>query len=385
MRVAIISKTFVAVPAQRQLEWLAAQAAIDLTLITPNRWRTDDGGLMAFTPVHTAGYQVMPLTLRANGCYHRYQYVGLGRALAAIKPDLIHVDEEPYNPATWQSLWLAQREHVPAIGVSWQNLLRRYPPPYGWMERWSYRHLAAIIAGNADAMEVLRQKGYGGRIDTFSLHGIDPSLWLPRAATPPEAGEPFVIGYAGRLVPEKGIDVLLIALRRLPSRYRVRIIGRGPAVGSLRELASTLGVADRIEWWDHVESAAMPAAIRALDTLVLPSRSRPHWHEQFGRVLVEAMACGVPVVGADSGEIPRVIGEAGIVVMEGDAVALAGAVTQLSTNTGAWISHSLAGRQRVLAHFTQQRIAERIVTVYTSVLQGQEVSNDHNTGENVIQ
>ena len=69
-------------------------------------------------------------------------------------------------------------------------------------------------------------------------------------------------------------------------------------------------------------STEVPAVLRALDVLVLPSLTTPSWKEQFGRVLQEAMACAIPVVGSDSGEIPHVIGDAGLVTPEGDAAAL---------------------------------------------------------------
>jgi len=66
----------------------------------------------------------------------------------------------------------------------------------------------------------------------------------------------------------------------------------------------------------------MPAHLCACDAVVLPSYATRTWKEQFGRVLVEAMACGTPVIGSDSGEIPHVVGEAGLIFPEKDAPAL---------------------------------------------------------------
>ena len=145
-----------------------------------------------------------------NGHYHLYYYPELRRILDEIQPDILHIDEEPYNTATFQALWLARERGIPAVVVAWQNLLRRYPPPFAWMEHWVYQHVAGLIAGNAGAASAVRSKGYRGPVHTFSLHGIDPAIWQPRDPTPPSADEPFTIGYVGRLVPEKGIDVLLV-------------------------------------------------------------------------------------------------------------------------------------------------------------------------------
>lgn len=368
MRVALISKTYVAAPAQRLLEYLAAD--VDLTLITPDRWRTDDGGWLAFEPAHAAGYRVAPLSVRRNGHFHQYTYRGLAAALAAARPEVVHIDEEPYNPAAWQALRLARRLGVPALAVAWQNVARRYPPPYGWGERWAYRRLAGIVAGSQSAAAVVRGKGYDGPLTVFGLHGIDPDLWPPRCPEPPAPDAPFVVGYAGRLVPEKGVAVLLAALARLPARARLRIIGRGPQADELRRLADDLGVAARVEWRDFVPPAGMPATLAALDALALPSLTRPGWAEQFGRVLAEAMGAGVPVVGAASGEIPGVIADAGLIVPPGDAGALAAALARLADEPALWRDLARRGQARARATFTQKAAAGRLAAFYAILSTG---------------
>ncbi|MBA2678689.1 MAG: glycosyltransferase, partial [Ktedonobacteraceae bacterium] len=246
--VVMISKTFVATTAQRQLEELARQPGLRLTLITPPLWQADDGGVQTFTPTFIAGYRVITTPIRANGRYHVYHYPRLGGLLDVLQPDVVHMDDEPYNTATCHALWLCQQRKIPALAVAWQNILRRYPPPFTFMEKWVYRHVAAIIAGNSDAAMVVRAKGYQGPLPIFSLHGIDPSIWQPRHVDPPEQNAPFTIGYIGRLVPEKGIETLLDALTHLPLRCRLQIIGRGPDAERLRARATHLGLGERVAW-----------------------------------------------------------------------------------------------------------------------------------------
>jgi glycosyltransferase involved in cell wall biosynthesis len=106
----------------------------------------------------------------------------------------------------------------------------------------------------------------------------------------------------------------------------------------------------------------------ALDCLVLPSRTTARWKEQFGRVLVEAMACGVPVVGSSSGEIPRVIGDAGAVVPEGDAGALTRAVRALADDPAECAALGARGRARVLRDFTQEQIVADTLGFYRELL-----------------
>ena len=100
----------------------------------------------------------------------------------------------------------------------------------------------------------------------------------------------------------------------------------------------------------------------------MPSRTRPNWKEQFGRVIIEAMACGVPVIGSDSGEIPHVIGDAGLVFSEGDAGGLRDHLARLQAEPGLAEALGELGRQRVLEHFTQASIARRTAAVYAEMM-----------------
>ena len=113
----------------------------------------------------------------------------------------------------------------------------------------------------------------------------------------------------------------------------------------------------------------MPAFYRNLDVFILPSRTMSNWKEQFGRVLVEAMACGVPVIGSDSGEIPHVIGDAGVIFPEGDVRALTQKLQQLLVQPVERRHLGAAGRQRVLQQFTMQQIAAQTVQLYEKLMQ----------------
>jgi len=132
----------------------------------------------------------------------------------------------------------------------------------------------------------------------------------------------------------------------------------------LRRMAEELGIADRVQWVNRIPSDQMPAFYRRLDVLVLPSRSLPNWKEQFGRVLIEAMSCGVAVIGSDSGEIPHVIGDAGLIFPEEDVPSLTAHLQRLLDDRAAASDLGLAGRARVLAHFTMAQIAAETVAIY---------------------
>jgi glycosyltransferase involved in cell wall biosynthesis len=105
-----------------------------------------------------------------------------------------------------------------------------------------------------------------------------------------------------------------------------------------------------------------------MDCLVLPSRTTKKWKEQFGRVLIEAMACEVPVIGSDSGEIPNVIGESGLVFREGDADDLYSKLEVLINNKDVGVKLAEKGRQRVLNNFTQEKVAKETYKIYQKIM-----------------
>lgn len=369
MRVAIISKTFVADTAQRQLEWIARQPGVELTLITPPEWRADDGRTWPFVPRFTEGYAVRQLPVVFNGHFHNYAYKGLAAAIDEIRPELIHIDEEPYNFAGAQAQWIAAKRRIPTIFVALQSIYRRYPPPYSLFEQYNYRNTAHIISTNSDVERVIRRKGYTGASSVFYVYGIDPALYAPRPR-PPRDEDSFVVGYLGRLLFDKGLAVLIEAMAQLPRRYRLRLVGSGPDREGLARLAIEREVADRVEFAPAVASTEIPEALARMDLLVLPSLTRHNWKEQFGRVLIEAMACDVPVLGSDSGEIPNVIGDAGMVVPEGDARALAEGIRLLGESPELRADYVRRGRERVLSQFTQEQVARRTVALYEQVIGG---------------
>src|SRR6185437_12069671 len=119
-----------------------------------------------------------------------------------------------------------------------------------------------------------------------------------------------------------------------------------------------------------VSSQEIPQAFAEMDVMALPSLTRKNWKEQFGRLLIEAMACETPVIGSDSGEIPNVIGDAGLVTPEGDAQALAAAIARLGSDPALCADLARRGRQRVLDRFTQEQVARRTTALYQEVLIG---------------
>lgn len=365
MRIVLLSKACIVGAYQRKLEELARLQGTELTVLTPPSWR-DSRGEQRLERVYVSGYELRETPLVLNGRFHLHHYPRLRAELEQIRPDLLHIDEEPYNLATRLAMGLARQMAIPACFFTWQNLQRRYPPPFSWWERYNFAHAAHAIAGNHAAAEVLRAKGYHKPLTVIPQFGIDPDLFAPPPSPPPAS--PFIIGYAGGFIPEKGIDTLLHACAQLHGDWQLRMVGSGMQLEALQALARQLNIAERVAWLPKLSSTQMPTFYHTLHALVLPSRTQRNWKEQFGRVLIEAMACGLAVVGSDSGEIPHVIADAGLIFAEGDAAALAAHLQDLQQDPRACTELGRRGRGRVLDQFTQAHIAAATYGVYGQML-----------------
>ncbi|OQY17831.1 MAG: glycosyl transferase family 1 [Anaerolineaceae bacterium 4572_32.1] len=366
MRVLMISKACVVGIYQTKLEELARRPGVELAVVVPPSWR-DERGALVLERAHTTGYDLIETPIAFNGHFHLHFYPQLGKLLRRFQPHILHIDEEPYNLAAFQAMRLAQRIGARTLLFTWQNLHRSYPPPFSWMESYNLCRADYVLAGNKEAEAVMRAKGYAGPVAAIPQFGVDPDVFAPRSA---QGGATFIIGYVGRLVEAKGVETLLRAVAglRIESEWRLHLIGSGPLEEHLRRLASELGVSGRVRFEGQLPSTEMPARLRALNTLVLPSLTRSNWKEQFGRVLIEAMACGVAVIGSDSGEIPHVIGDAGLIFPEGNVEALRDQLVQLADNDNLRAELAARGRARVLARYTQARIAEATYSVYRQIL-----------------
>jgi glycosyltransferase involved in cell wall biosynthesis len=366
VHVVYISKACVVGSYQTKLEELARQPGIELTAIVPPAWR-DGARVQRLERLHTQGYRLLVAPIVANGSFHLHFYPTLGRLLASLRPDLCHIDEEPYNLATYLALQAALRVGARALFFTWQNLVRRYPWPFSALEQAVYRGVSGALAGNQDAVDVLRAKGYAGPVRVAPQFGVDPEYFRPD----PElcaTEHPFTVGFAGRLEEYKGLPTLAEALVGLGGDWRALLVGQGPWGPRFVAELDAAGLGARVEQRGHVPSGEMPTVLRRMDVLVLPSRTRPNWQEQFGRVLIEAMACGVPVVGSDSGEIPNVIGPAGLVFPEGDAEALRQALSRLRDDSALRARLSSQGRARVLGQYTQAQVAAQTAAFYREIM-----------------
>lgn len=318
--------------------------------------------------------RVEVVTARLTRRVHVFHY---GRRLREVLRqgwDLIHAWEEPYVVVGGQVAALTPRG-VPLVFRTAQNLSKRYPPPFNWIERLAMRRAAGwSYCGQTVADALLHRPGYRHRPGRLIPLGVDIGAFR----RDPEGGRevrrelgwrdegPPIIGYLGRFASAKGIGVQMATLEKVHAPWRALFVGAGEMEGELRAWAARHG--DRVRVCTAVKHDEVPRYLNAMNVLAAPSLTTPRWREQFGRMLIEAFACGVPVVGSDSGEIPYVIGDAGLVVPEGDVDAWAVALGELLESPARRAELAARGLQRAHSKYAWPVVARQYLDFFEEIM-----------------
>ena len=343
---------------------LAKNPDINLTVLAPTYYKTDmPYPVKASATEKDKNYRFFPAPAWLTGKAVLHFYPKLFSYFKQFKPDVVELMEEPYSLITFLTVWW-MKNHSPQTKIfvyTYQNIFKIYPPPFRWTEKYVLQHINHLLMANQECESVFKQKGYKGPV-TLIPAGIDIEPYEKENISPlfEKPLNSFVIGYCGRLVEEKGITDLIKALSMLPGNFHLFLIGEGNYKSVLEEESKNLGVKERIHFKGSVKADEMPGAFRSLDCLVLPSRTRKNWKEQFGRVLIEAMASGIPVIGSDSGEIPGTIGDAGLVFPEGNSNVLSENIKKIWDSPSAREKYILSGKKRVKLLFTNKAIADKL-------------------------
>ena len=296
--------------------------------------------------------------------------------LRNFRPDRIHIEEDPYSMAGFETVLLARlfARQAKISFFLWDNLAREPGGPKSLLKRGLNRfglgRADLVICGNRQGQALLQEKkNYAGRSMVLPQLGLTASEYAggKNFELREELGvgmETMLIGYVGRMVPEKGIITLLDAFAGLDGRdCKLVLLGSGPMEPKIEAFCQTRppGRAIRVNTVPHEK---VPHYMRALDLFVLSSMSTPTWVEQFGIVLAQAMLAGVPCVGSSSGAIPDVIGPGGLVFEEGDAKALLDQLLRLVDSPSQRSRLGELARSYALAHYTQQAVASAYMAVF---------------------
>ena len=344
---------------------------VDLEVVTTEKWRE------AEVDVEITPDDLFPVT-KARRLFSRhvqlfaYNPGPIVTALRRHRPHLIDLNAEPYSVACAEVLtlrnWFAPRAAV--VLQTCQNIFRTYPPPFNWLESRALKQTAAAYPCSETARQLLDAKGFD-RPTPVVPFGVDLEAFTPRQFNRnPE--QPLTIGYVGRMLPGKGLNVLADALNKVRTEnWRLLMVGDGSERKPFEQAMVENGLSDRAEYTGAVSYDMVPQFFHRMDVLVIPTETTERIREQFGRVIVEAMATGVPVIGSTCGAIPEVIAEAGLVFPERDADALAAAIRRMLSNAALREEFVKAGRQRVEQHYSWDRVAQQTYELYRQILRKQ--------------
>lgn len=381
LRLLVVSHNCVGESNRRRVEALAQIPGLEARLLTP-RWWFEEGRRIVVQPreadraARDGGYHWrLGRTLWTNNGTRHLYLDGLLETVRAFRPHVIDLHEEPFSLVALQTL-LARGLLAPRAALvfcSYVNVPARWNLPYRLVERATLALADAAYAPNQDVPGVLRAKGMRGPVRVIPS-GVDVARFATVA--PSDLGQrlggaarPYV-GFLGRLEPVKGLDVLVDACAWLRNQGTIVVAGDGPERAALEHRAAERRLGERVRFLPGMPFGEVPGFLRALDGVVLPSITIPPTHkEQFGRVLTEAMAAGVPVVGSSSGAIPEVIGDAGLVVPERNPRALAEALDRLLGDAPLRQALAEKGRRRVEAHYAWPVVARQAVDLYLEALE----------------
>ncbi|MBC8103078.1 MAG: glycosyltransferase, partial [Cytophagales bacterium] len=322
MRIAAISHSCVVAVNQQLFVALSRIPGVEaVQLLVPANWRNEyTGADQAPTRLPDVDFPLLqrPVAKPGHVSLHAYRSLPL-REWKAFRPDVLYAAQEPWSLANLQAIWLSRKLGAPLVFHTNQNILKRYPLPFSLFEQFAYRNAGAALAYSEDARQVMVTKGLKNP-SAVVPYAVELSQFFPREAGDSSeamvlrrslgiADSDFVVGYLGRFVPDKGLETLVRAAARIVAGtapgdppLKVLMVGAGPQEAELRGQIAALDLAEHFVWTGLVAHEKAGDYLRCMEAFALPSVTMPHWKEQFGRVLIEAMACGIPVIGSNSGQ-----------------------------------------------------------------------------------
>jgi glycosyltransferase involved in cell wall biosynthesis len=306
------------------------------------------------TRLSAEGIDVVALPLATKGSFVRH-LPRLARVIRKKKPDLVHLHGH-FAASLGQFAVLAAGRPKTIYSAQWPAYLDdvdTYSRLRNWIAEWMSCRLAnrVVAVSEHDRQTLIRRRLCAPSKLTLIYNAYDPARFAGDVNGGPAANE-NILGFVGRLVDQKGCDVLIEAMPKVLAHHphtRLRVVGDGPDRARLEALSRRLDVARAVDFVGYRPTSA--ALLADVDIVVVPSR-----YEPFGIVAVEAMASGRPVVASAVGGLAEIVdgGKTGLLVPPGDPDRLAGALTQLLDQPDARLSMGRAAKQRVAERFSPQ-------------------------------
>jgi glycosyltransferase involved in cell wall biosynthesis len=367
MRALVISHTYVAEDNCAKWNSLTSSHLSEIELHLPHQWPSWESHYYP-RPCKEGMFSKKVSRILRPGREDQYIFMPhIFRGIKKGKFDILHVEQGAGAFVYFQSLLernLFSRSTKTCFftWINWETPLRW---PWTFIEPYNLRNSNGAIGGNRESVSLLKKHGFRGKTTVIPQLGVDTTYYSPALNLDlrKKLGlEGVVLGFVGRLVEEKGIKILLKAAKQLGSNFTLLFVGNGALEPELKK-----SYPFKIVHVPSVPHDEVRDYLRAMDIFILPSYSIPRWKEQFGHVLIEAMACEIPVIGSTSAAIPEVIGQDGLLFEEKNSEDLAEKLKSLISNTDERIRLGKKGRKRVLENFTHELIAQQTLEFWKTL------------------
>ncbi len=369
MRILFVSHSSVLKYHQQKLKILASKYGHDIILVSPLSWKEGGRGAELYTGNREIKYVAGDVFTFGNRMLHIYR--DAGKIFKKIMPDIVHLEEEPYNAPCFQFIKHAKKYKKKSIFFTWENIRKNYNPVYSFCEKYSLKNSDAAIAGNEEAAGILKSRNFRGEISVMPQYGVNAGDFPRKKAAGLSKKDSVNISFLGRLIPEKGVEYLIEAVKGMEGvRLNIAGSGSGKYIKKLKKKAEEGGGTENIFFHSPVERENVPRFLSETDIVALPSVTTGVWKEQFGRVIIESFAAKAAVIGSSSGEIPNVINGAGLIFPEGNAFELRKKIKMLMNDEELYVRLVNRGYERVLNNYTNNTLADKINEIYKKLAEG---------------
>ena len=400
MKIAVVSHSCVVAINRKIYFELAKFRDIELTLFAPSYWKSDirmkieradesegEKGRIIYINPYFAG----------NGSLYFYEY-RFKKELRAIKPDIIFIDEEPWSLSALQTVYFSSIFKPLILFYTKQNIYKRYPFPFNQTQKYIFHSAVKGVAVSRECETILRRHGFNKNINLLP-HAVDTANFCRKESNKLRGQmglKGFIFGYIGRLTREKGLLTLLEASYILKNRqvspsplpiamlrsngspsspqrgegwgeegFKILIVGDGYLKNEMNMFISKRGLEDIVIIHPSVPHNSVSEYLNCIDTFILPSMTTTRWKEQFGRVIIESLSCGVPVIGSDSGAIPELISDTGggIIFPQGNAEVLSEKMSQIMNNHDLRFQVIEKGERSVRERYSIKAVAQQLYQI----------------------
>ncbi len=380
MNIVVIGQTYLK-EINRDKFNILAQKGYNISLVVMKK-RYDTLFTTEFDPSKNNQLHTYQLPVIRNGKEPLYFFslFKFARLLKTLKPDIIHIDNPTWSFVLLQVLITKCIVASKAKVIVFTRLNLPYPKhPKFWLYRLielvNIRNIDALICGNNDWKNYFAQRWFKKPIFVLPQLGVDMKFFVKKDVSRLREKyllkpDNFVFGSIGRIIPEKGLDDILIAFQKVVNQHptsKLLLVGKGPYKSDLEQLAQDLQINDSIIRVESVTHEEVVNYINLCDVHILASYETPEWKEQFGHILIECMSAGVPVIGSDSGEIPNVIGETWGVFKARDVIWLINQMEKMLTDNTYRVLCIEKWLHRVEEHYTHEKIAQALEHIYQQI------------------